>query len=119
MPVSTLQNLREQQGAFNFDLSIASDNIKYASWRKNGTSLETWVENLGTEDVEFSFDGGKTWKTLVVGGVDVYRQKMIGFHYRRKSGGSKSNSVDVTILTANPNPKPKLAVGQVDDGKVR
>lgn len=117
MPVSTLQNMREQQGVVQFKLTIDSSSTKYVNWRSNGSSLEVWAENLGSDDVEFSFDGSH-WKTLPSGGVDVYRQKMVGFHYRRKNGVG-SNECNVMVLTANPNPKPTLAVGQVDDGKVR
>lgn len=119
MPVSTLANLSEQQGAFSFDLTCAKNGNQYTSWRSKGSAMEAWVENLGTEDCELSFDGGSSWKTLVAGGVDVYRINMIGFHYRRKSGGSASNTLNCLILTGNSNPKPSLAVGQKDDGKVR
>ena len=119
MPVSGLANCKEQQGAFNFDIVAANDSTKYVSWRSKGSVLELWVENLGTEDIELSFDKQVSWKTLVAAGVDVYRIKMIGFFYRRKSGGSASNTLNCLGLTANTNPKPTLAVGQVDDGKVR
>ena len=119
MPVSTLANMREQQGVFCFDLVVAKDGNQYVSWRSKGSCLELWAENLGSESVEFSFDDGTSWKTLVAGGVDVYRHKMIGFHFRRKSGGSGSSIINCMGLTANPNPKPALAVGQYDDGKVR
>jgi hypothetical protein len=118
MPISTLQNCREQNGVVQFNHVVNHGTIKRVSWRSNGSALEIWAQNNGNNDVEISFDGGFNFFTLPSGGVDVYREKTIELWIRRKTG-TGSNIVNFKILTADTNPKPTLAVGQKDDGKVR
>ena len=118
MPLSSLANGKEQQGAFSFDVTVNAINSRSVNWRNKGSCLELWVENTGMQNVQLSFDKGVSWKILVAGGVDVYRIKMVGFNYRL-AGATAATVLNCLCLTANTNPKPTLAVGQVLDGKMR
>ncbi|MHA2363880.1 MAG: hypothetical protein ACXAC7_07970 [Candidatus Hodarchaeales archaeon] len=118
MGISTLQSNREQAGLKQFTFTANNLGAKTVNWTNYGTSLEIWAHNDGNRILELSFDDGDNWWELPGAGIDIYRHKVKSMLVRKQSAGG-SCTLRFIVMFANPVPKPPLAPGQADDGKVR